>query len=136
MAAAGGPRQFMPARHTKIDHSEEGPTEMPHEVPNVPQNPTRRLLVMLGAGTILLIAAIAWVEAAHRPRELVIPVSDMTCEGCEASLKDKLTQLDGVIEVDPSRQDKEVRIVVDGWSGPERHAIEKTIRRAGYSVAE
>jgi copper chaperone CopZ len=136
MAAASGPRQFMSAKHSKIDHSEEGPTEMPHEVPNVPQNPTTRLLVMLGTGTILLIAAITWVEAAHRPRELVIPVSDMTCEGCETSLRDKLAKLEGVIEVAPSRQDKEVRVVVDGWSGPERDAIEQTIRRAGYSVAE
>jgi copper chaperone CopZ len=109
---------------------------MPHAVPNVPQNPTRRLLIMLGAGTILLIAAIAWVEAAHRPRELLIPVSDMTCEGCESSLRDKLTDLEGVIEVAPSRHDKEVRVIVNGWSGPKRDTIEQTIRRAGYTVAE
>jgi copper chaperone CopZ len=83
-----------------------------------------------------LIAAIAWVEAAHRPRELVIPVSDMTCEGCEKNLHDKLVELDGVIEVAPSRNEKEVRVVVDGWSGPEQNAIEQTIRRAGYTVAE
>jgi copper chaperone CopZ len=100
------------------------------------KNPTKRLLVMLGAGTVLLVAAIAWVEAAHRPRELVIPVSDMTCEGCEVSLRDKLTEMDGVLEVAPSRQDKEVRIVVDGWSGPKRDAIETTIRRAGYTVVD
>ena len=100
------------------------------------QTPTRRLLVMLGAGTVLLVAAIAWVEAAHRPRELVIPVSDMTCEGCETSLRDKLTALAGVIEVAPSREEKEVRLLVDGWSGPERDTIENTIRRAGYTIVE
>ena len=100
------------------------------------QTPTRRLLVMLGAGTVLLVAAIAWVEAAHRPRELVIPVSDMTCEGCETSLRDKLTALAGVIEVAPSREEKEVRLLVDGWSGPERDTIENTIRRAGYTIIE
>jgi copper chaperone CopZ len=118
------------------DHLDEGPAAMPQPETNVPPNPTKRLLVILSAGTILLIAAIAWVEAAHRPRELAIPVSDMTCEGCERSLRDKLAKLDGVIEVVPSRRDKEVRVVVDGWSGPERDAIEQTIRSAGYTVAE
>ena len=71
-----------------------------------------------------------------RPRELVIPVSDMTCEGCEATLRDKLVNLEGVIEVAPSHEDKQVRVVVDGWSGPKRDVVEQTIRRAGYTVAE
>jgi hypothetical protein len=51
-------------------------------------------------------------------------------------LRDRLAKLDGVIEVVPSRRDKEVRVVVDGWSGPERDAIEQTIRSAGYTVTE
>ncbi len=98
--------------------------------------PTKRLLITLCAATILLIAAIAWVEAAHRPRELIIPVSDITCEGCESTLRKKLAEMPGVTEVAPSHQEKRVRVVVDGWSGPERETIEAAIRRAGYTVVE
>jgi copper chaperone CopZ len=97
---------------------------------------TKRLFIALYAATVLLIAAIAWVEAAHRPRELIIPVSDMTCEGCESTLRQKLADLPGVNEVTPSHQEKQVRVIVNGWSGPERETIEAAIRRAGYTVDE
>ncbi len=98
--------------------------------------PNNRLLITLCAATLLLIAAIAWVEAAHQPRELIIPVSDMTCEGCESTLRKKLAEMPGVTEVAPSHQEKTVRVVVNGWSGPERETIEAAIRRAGYTVVE
>ena len=97
---------------------------------------TKRVLIALCAATVLVVAAIALVEAAHRPRELVIPVSDMTCKGCEASLRDKLAELPGVIQVDPSHQNDQVSVLVDGWSGPEQAVLEAAILRAGYTVAE
>ncbi len=96
----------------------------------------KSLLIALCAATVFLIAAIAWVEAAHRPRELVIPVSDMTCEGCESTLRKRLADLPGVTDVAPSHQEKQVRVVVNGWTGPDRETIEAAIRRAGYTVVD
>ena len=62
-----------------------------------------------------------------------IPVSGMSCDGCEQNVENALQKLDGVTRVEADHEADTVEVVADDDVGDaEVHGI---IERAGYDVA-
>lgn len=62
-----------------------------------------------------------------------IAVSGMKCGGCENTIKTKLAELDGVLSVNASHQEKRVDVTFDG-DKVDVEDIEDAITDAGFSV--
>ena len=60
-----------------------------------------------------------------------IPVSGMSCNGCEQNLENALRKLDGVTRVEADHEADTVEVVVDDVGDAEVHDV---IERAGYDV--
>lgn len=64
----------------------------------------------------------------------VLPVPDISCGHCEATIRSALAAVDGVDAVEPSAATKSVRVVFD----PERVSLARiaaVLDEAGYPVA-
>ena len=62
-----------------------------------------------------------------------IPVSGMSCDGCEQNVENALRKLDGVARVAADHEADTVEVVVDDNVGDaEVHGV---IERAGYDIA-
>jgi Cu2+-exporting ATPase len=92
-------------------------------------------ILALSAATLLVAGAIVYAERT-RPRELVIPVRGMVCEGCEQHLREELLELPGVTSAVASHKDEQVTLVLEGWTRADRETIESTVKRAGYELGE
>ncbi len=65
--------------------------------------------------------------------ELIVPVTGMTCGGCENAVQRALGQLPGVAEVTASHREAHVRIVFDP-AVVSRAELERKIGMIGYTV--
>jgi P-type Cu2+ transporter len=92
-------------------------------------------VVMLTVITLLVAGAIVYAERS-RPREITLPVQGMVCEGCEEHLREKLLDAPGVKSVAPSHKEKQVTVVVAGWSRADEAELREIIKRAGYEPGE
>ena len=62
-----------------------------------------------------------------------IPVSGMSCNGCEQNIENALRKLDGVTRVEADHEADTVEVVADDDVGDaEVHGV---IERAGYDIA-
>ena len=65
--------------------------------------------------------------------ELTLPVTGMTCGGCENAVQRALGQLPGVVQVTASHRDATVRIAFDP-AQVTRAELERRIGLLGYTV--
>jgi copper chaperone CopZ len=65
--------------------------------------------------------------------ELMLPVSGMTCGGCENAVQRALGQLPGVTQVTASHREATVRIAFDP-AQVSRADLERKIGQLGYAV--
>jgi copper chaperone CopZ len=65
--------------------------------------------------------------------ELTVPVTGMTCGGCENAVQRALGQMPGVAQVTASHRDSTVRITFDP-AVVSRAELERTIGLIGYTV--
>ena len=65
--------------------------------------------------------------------ELTLPVTGMTCGGCENAVQRALGQLPGVTQVTASHRDATVRIAFDP-AHVSRADLERKIGQLGYAV--
>jgi Cu2+-exporting ATPase len=96
---------------------------------------TTLAILALSAATLFVAGAIVYAERT-RPRELVIPVKGMVCEGCEEHLREELLELPGVTSVAASHKDEQVTLILQGWTRADREIVESTVKKAGYELGE
>jgi copper chaperone CopZ len=96
---------------------------------------TKLQILALTIATLLVAGAIVYAERV-RPREITIPVKGMVCEGCEKHLREKLIEAPGVTSVAPSHKERQVAIVVSGWSRADESELREIIRVAGYEAID
>jgi copper chaperone CopZ len=65
--------------------------------------------------------------------ELTLPVTGMTCGGCENAVQRALGQMPGVAQVTASHRDATVRIAFDA-AQVSRADLERKIGQLGYAV--
>ena len=92
-------------------------------------------VVVLTVLTLLAAGAIVYAERT-RPREIILPVQGMVCEGCEEHLREKLLEAPGVRSALPSHKDQQVTIVVAGWAHADAAELREIVKRAGYETAD
>jgi copper chaperone CopZ len=92
-------------------------------------------IVALTALTLLVAGAIVYAERS-RPRQIIVPVEGMVCEGCEEHLREKLLSASGVESVAPSHKEAQVTVVVAGWLHADDTELREIIKRAGYKPIE
>ncbi len=64
-----------------------------------------------------------------------IGVSGMTCVGCEVTLEENISEIEGVVSVKASHTDETAVIEFDSTK-TDLYTIAKTIRESGYNVNE
>lgn len=67
--------------------------------------------------------------------EIEFSVNGMTCTGCENTIKNGLKQMEGVVEVEASHQNKKVTVKVEK-DKVSREEIAQKIESVGYSVED
>jgi copper chaperone CopZ len=96
---------------------------------------TKLRIAALSLLTLLVAGAIVYAERT-RPREITLPVQGMVCEGCEEHLREKLLDAPGVRSATPSHKDKQVTVVVAGWSKASEEELREIVERAGYEPTD
>lgn len=67
--------------------------------------------------------------------EIELSVNGMTCAGCENTIKNGLKQMEGVVEVEASYQNKKVTVKVEK-DKVSREEIAQKIESVGYTVED
>ncbi len=71
-------------------------------------------------------------QVKMNPVSITLGIEGMTCEGCENTIRERLTKIPGVIKVEPSHKDAEAIIKVDSakFNYPD---FESAIEEVGYT---
>lgn len=71
-------------------------------------------------------------QVKTNPVSITLDIEGMTCEGCENTIRDRLTKIPGVIKVEPSHKKAEAKIKVDSakFHYPD---FESAIEEVGYT---
>jgi copper chaperone CopZ len=68
--------------------------------------------------------------------EIVLAVAGMTCAGCEANVKQTLSEVPGVLGADVSYADGRAIVKIDPTAAPSMLALTAAVAKAGYRVEE